>query len=223
MIERSRTMGNTRQTEPGTSQPASNRQARSLKRFFILAVGVVALLMIAPHACYVLGNYLIVYDTLEPADGVVVLAGERPRSVYAEQLIANRYANWLITTRQFMYHDAIAEGVAESRILLVAEPEAVTSTYDEALQVRKLAQERKMQSLIVVTSPYHTRRAQLIFADVFADSSITFAMQPVRQHWYSADTWWQSIKGIQRTGSEYLKLAFYFVGGYQFIDGIDTR
>jgi uncharacterized SAM-binding protein YcdF (DUF218 family) len=222
MTESSQTMGNRRQIEPGASQPAGSRQARHLKRFAILAIGMVALFVVAPYALRGLGNYLIVYDPLEQADAVVVLAGERPRSIFAEQLIAHRYANWLITTKEFMRGDVIAEGVAESRVLLVPDPNAVMSTYDEARVVRELAQEREMHSLIVVTSPYHTRRAQLIFDDVFADSSISFTMQPVRQHWYSSDTWWHSVEGMQRTGSEYFKLAFYFVGGYQLLDGTNT-
>lgn len=175
-----------------------------------------------------IGAWLIVADPLpaQPADALVPLAGDRSRVSYAAQLFEQDYARWFVLTNMWIdssssrlkyaslvRSQAIEDGVAEDRILIAAEQ--VRTTYDEALSLRRLAQEHEWQSLIVVTSPYHTHRSRMIFREVFRHTNITIAIRPEEQHWYTPENWWQHPHGRRQTGSEYLKLALYLAGYHQ--------
>ena len=66
---------------------------------------------------------------------------------------------------------ALREGVPAARILVI--PQLVHSTHEEALAIRHLAEARRWNGLLIITSPFHTRRARAIFSDVFRGSGIT--------------------------------------------------
>jgi uncharacterized SAM-binding protein YcdF (DUF218 family) len=176
-----------------------------------------------------IGRYLIVGDPLEPADALVPLAGERLRVFYAADLFQKGYARWFVITDMWLdrpkpavsYTDsvsaqAIERGVPTDRILVA--PGQAASTYREALNLRWLAEQQDWHSLIVVTSPYHTRRARMIFGEVFGDTNITVMIQPVHEHWYRAEDWWTSWMGWQVTVAEYLKLGLYLIGYHQLVN-----
>jgi uncharacterized SAM-binding protein YcdF (DUF218 family) len=110
-----------------------------------------------------------------------------------------------------MRERAIALGAVEERIVMGHE--AAASTYDEAEGLRRLSIGRGWHSLLAVTSPYHTRRAQLILRDVFRDSGIAVAVQPTAGHYYSNGAcWWTTVPSQRDTLNEYLKLGFYIAG-----------
>jgi len=171
-----------------------------------------------------IGGFLIVADPLRPADAVVALSGGgRGRAVYAAQLFNQGYAGWFIATSmklevpgvrvsygELVRQEAIWQGVPEEHILIA--PGVAETTYHEAVAVRQLALERGLRSLIVVTDPYHTRRARMTFRDVFRGTDVAVIVRPVNAHWYKADSWWQSQNGLRETWTEYVKLALYGVG-----------
>ena len=171
-----------------------------------------------------IGGALIVADPLRPADAVVPLGGgERGRVTQAAALVRQGDAGWLIATdseidlpgirdswADLVRREAIWQGTPEERI--VDAPGIVTTTYAEALAVRRLALARGWRSLIVVTDPYHTRRARLIFRDVFRDTGVQVIVRPVEDAPYRADAWWRTEDGLRETWTEYLKTLLYGVG-----------
>ncbi len=171
-----------------------------------------------------IGRFLVVADPLQKADAVVTLSGgERDRVAYAAKLFNEGYADWFVATNmkhdlpgvrvpygELVRQEAIWQGVPGERILIA--PGIVETTYEEALAVRELAQERGWRSLIVVTSPYHTRRARVAFRDALRDTGIVVRIRPVNEHWYRADSWWKSRDGLRETWTEYAKLLLYFAG-----------
>jgi uncharacterized SAM-binding protein YcdF (DUF218 family) len=171
-----------------------------------------------------IGGALIVADPLRPADAVVPLGGgERDRVTQAVALIRQGDAGWLIATdseidlpgirdswTDLVRREAVWQGTPAERI--VAASGIVTTTYAEAQAVRRLMLDRGWRSLIVVTDPYHTRRARLIFRDVFRDSGVQVIVRPVEDAPYRADTWWRTEDGLRETWTEYLKMLLYGVG-----------
>jgi uncharacterized SAM-binding protein YcdF (DUF218 family) len=150
----------------------------------ILAM-VAVILIVASHSLWLpsVGSFLIVADPLQPADALVALTGGRERVVYGALLFCEGYARWFVATNmplnapgirssygELVRQEAIWQGVPEERILVV--PGIVETTYQEAMAVERLAQEQGWRSLIVVTSPYHTRRARMAFGDVFRGADI---------------------------------------------------
>ena len=154
---------------------------------------------------------------------VALSGGERGRAAHAALLFNQSYADWFVVTNmpfdtpgvrlsygELMQQEAIWQGVPERYIFII--PGIVETTYDEAIAVRGLAQDREWRSLIVVTDPYHTRRARMAFREVFRGSGITVAVQPVNEHEYRADSWWQSRDGLRETWTEYAKLVLHLIG-----------
>ncbi|MGA9349499.1 MAG: ElyC/SanA/YdcF family protein [Anaerolineae bacterium] len=82
----------------------------------------------------------------------------------------------------------------------------------KGLAVHQLAREQGGCSLIVVTDPFHTRRARMAFRDAFRGTGITVMVRPVNESKYRPDSWWQTRDGLRETWTEYLKLLLYVVG-----------
>jgi uncharacterized SAM-binding protein YcdF (DUF218 family) len=186
---------------------------------------VFVLVLVLTHALWLalIGGFLIVSEPMQRADALVPLAGHVERVEYAAELFEQGLAESFVATN--MPHHT--PGVRESYSALVAReaswhgvpPSAiiqattvVSTTYQEALVIRDLAQQQEWQSLLIVTSPSHTRRARYIFRDVFQATGIHIRMQPVADHWYTPDSWWKRQDGLRATWTEYLKFGLYLIG-----------
>lgn len=172
-----------------------------------------------------LGAYLIHGDALEKSDAVVVLGGGgEHRVVEAVRLIDEQMGRVLILTDTGAVGEgenvrqtsaafrvvALEEGLSPEAILLTEQ--VVESTYDEARAVRQTLEQNGMQSVIVVTDPFHTERTRRIFRDAFAGSNLIVHVRPVPGHWYRSGTWFLSREGWAHTIREYAKLVGYLVG-----------
>jgi uncharacterized SAM-binding protein YcdF (DUF218 family) len=82
-----------------------------------------------------------------------------------------------------------ALGVERSRIDVM--PRRVVNTYDEALAAREYMAARHLRSLLVVTSPYHTRRALATFLTVFGGGGTAIGIRPASETSPARpDRWW---------------------------------
>ena len=139
--------------------------------------------------------------------------GAGGRIAQAAQLKKAGYASWVILTQAGdTSPDMDARKLDVPGEMLLIAPGQVTSTYEEALTVRQLMSQRGLKTCIVVTDPYHTQRARLIFREVLGQAGINVWVYPVQDHWYRSTTWWRSWDGIQVTFQEYLKLLVYLAG-----------
>ena len=194
--------------------------------------GVLILLILLPVLAEVglwgLGTYLVVDDTKgKVVDAVVVLSGGTgdERLAEAAKIYHNNYAEWIILTE---ISDSEEDGpslvTTAAKDLLVSEygipdyaviitERPVSSTYSEARDVMKLMLREGLQSCIVVTDPFHTRRTRIVFSDEFLPRDLTMYVYPAGNHWYAASTWWMSAEGRDATLREYAKLfAYQFLG-----------
>jgi len=170
------------------------------------------------------GRFLVRSDALQPSAAVVPMAGGGPQRVAtAADLYHAGFAQWMIVASmplntpgirrsygELMATEAEWRGVPADRVLTV--PGTVRTTYEEALGVRALAEERGFESLTVVTDNFHTRRAGMAFADAFQGSDIGILMRPATESWYLPESWWKDRDSLRETWTEYLKLVLYLIG-----------
>ncbi len=168
------------------------------------------------------GRFLVVDDGPSKADAVVVLSGDGgDRLEQGVELYRKGYAPRLILTgageganppaAEVMSRQAAAMGVPPSAMLLASQS---TSTREDAVYTRELMLRNGLRSAILVTSPYHQRRASLTFARAFEGSGISVASYPTHDDQWQPDNWWQSGRNIQLTMTELAKLAYYKLSGY---------
>ena len=101
------------------------------------------------------------------------------------------------------------EGVPSSAITIV--PGDVRTTWDEAMAVRRMLPASKPLTLVVVTSPEHTRRARWAFRKAFAGTRVEIRMAPSRHLYFDETNWWRHDLGVLTYLHEYVKLPFYWV------------
>jgi uncharacterized SAM-binding protein YcdF (DUF218 family) len=187
------------------------------------ALGGVFLLFLA---WVLMGNYLIASDKLERVDAIVILSGaENDRIPEAARLYQEGYSDTVILTDTGLSKtptpgteespidpngikavELANMGVPISNIIL---PETiVNSTVGEAEAVLDTMQRQGMESAMIVTDPYHTRRAMIIFDNIFEGTGIQLFSHPVAGHWFKPFSWWLHPQGWKFAILEYLKIAF---------------
>jgi len=184
---------------------------------FLIPLIFICLVVFSTLGLRGIGAMLIVADPLREAEVAVALTGDLGDRVSAAvDLYKNGYVNALYITftdagtRNALVSKAIAQGFP-SELIFVTEM-TVYSTYDEAKAVKQLATDQGVESLIIITDPFHTLRTRLIFRNELRDSGLNIQVRPVSDHWYRSNTWWRTSEGIQLTLQEYLKIGFYLLG-----------
>jgi uncharacterized SAM-binding protein YcdF (DUF218 family) len=160
-------------------------------------------------------SYLIVKDRVKPVDAIVVLSGdEGDRVDEAVKWYKNGFGNYFVITKthteyigegqtysEKLQRMAIDAGVPADSIF-ITEGEAST-TIEEAQAVKILANQRNIKSILVITAPYHTRRARIIFNQEFKDSDVKVLVHPVEDSWYKPINWYLTAQGWRQTFTEY--------------------
>jgi len=126
---------------------------------------------------------LVVEDELQPADAIVVLTGSNSgnRIRTAAQLFQQGYAGYLVFsgfkvypgtyTHTMMKKYAVDLSIPEDRILTAQAHEEV-STFGEGLANLKILQANNIKTFILVTSSYHTKRAQYVYKTLIAQNNL---------------------------------------------------
>lgn len=182
----------------------------------LVCAGALALALFTLH----IGRFLTVDDPLSPADAIVVLASNPDRIRHAVNLYTQGYAPVVVFT-DATYKDAgltcssaLLDVPAAQALGLPAEAVVVTgdevaSTYDEAIATRALVDEHGWESLIVVTDPFHTRRAVATFRALIPEVTVNASATPDGE--YDPQHWWRSEEGVMAAITEVGKLGFYWV------------
>ncbi len=195
---------------------------------------VLAMLPVWSFLAPFLAERLIVERPLDHADAILVLAGssayfERTRKaaliyktgIAPKVLLTNDggQAGWSQKEQrnppyvELARRELVAQGVPDNAIEILA-PE-ISGTILEAKILVKKAAERRWQSLLIVTSAYHTRRALRTFETVFANNGVGTEIgivSPITgQQTPPAFYWWLTWKGWRDVAGEYVKSVFYYV------------
>ena len=87
------------------------------------------------------------------------------------------------------------------------------STQDEALTIREyIRNNREIESIILVTSKFHSGRAKQIFVKALSslDREIEICVRSSKYDISNVDQWWKSREDLQWVVFEYLKLAHFW-------------
>ena len=154
-----------------------------------------------------------------------MLAGNSPfRARHAETLYARGLAANVIisneplsshgvqtTWLELRHHGLVQLSIPDAAIVPISE--ISDSTYEEALRSREIMQAHGWRSAILVTDPFHMRRAVLTFRQAFEPAGLAVAASPADGSKYGVDNWWTDRNAIMRVAQEYLKLVYYLAAG----------
>jgi uncharacterized SAM-binding protein YcdF (DUF218 family) len=179
-------------------------------------------------SCRRLGIWLAKEEVPPHADAMILLMGNFPERVLQAVDIYNegvsdsliivhesmgpyktleaRGANVIRPTDQAC-SAAVALGIPDSCIIIL--PGEARSTLDEAQAVRNyLADKPRIDTLILVSSPAHMRRAHLIFKTVLRKSGVNayIGCSPSAYSAYNPKKWWRRKEDLQSVLSEWVKI-----------------
>lgn len=167
-----------------------------------------------------IADFLVVEDTLHPADVIHVIAGEDYRTDYAIQLYKEGYGKTLFFTggwckiHRYDHGEhartlSLAQGIPLEAI--ASNDSEVTSTYMEAERLKEWIEQNPypVQSLIVVSDPFHMRRVRWTYQKVLGNQvQLQMAPVPFDMTPYEG-TWWKDPDSRQNVREEYSKLIYY--------------
>lgn len=185
-------------------------------------LSLAAALAAAPAWLPLLAHALIVNEPLQPADAIVVLGGG---SGDREQTGARLYDQGLAPVVVVMGDVVLLPGMPDTTFAslsaaelerlgvpssaIVQLPDSASTCDDARLTLAQLPPTAKR--LLLVTDPFHTRRAEWLFLKG-ADGVdiVTVAANP---SWFDPDHWWQRENGIIVVAQEYVKFAMTLIAG----------
>jgi len=202
------------------------KKKKNFLRYLIFPFIVVCALLLLLRP---IGDTLIVNDPLQKSDLITAISGPEYRIIYAAELYKKGLGATLFFTGGFSQENQRSEatwskyvatitGVPEEAIAI--DDTTVISTYDEAVLLKKYmdAHLGTIQSIIVVTDAYHTRRARWIYQKVLGEE-ITILMAPVPFDRTSlSKSWWSNAESRKFVFNEHLKFIYYLLR-YQMTSG----
>ena len=166
-------------------------------------------------------QYLMVSDTPRPADGILVLGGgSEYRVLKAIDLFKAGYADTVIFSGGLARMPggalessaigaqrlALKYGLPDSCTVIA---DSSTSTLDEAERLVPFFREKNWQTVILVTTHTHSRRAKNTFEKY--SQGIEFISVSCDHPEYNLATWWQTEKGLMAVFSETVKMPYYWL------------
>jgi len=187
------------------------------------------------------GRFLLVEDNISKADCIVTLRGnlylrfkktiELRNEGYSKNIVTSVLPEEIKDSRThesvFLRIYGIEEATKKEFTLMAIEyfggdrqgvfftEREVTSTYDEAIETKKLMFKKEFKSLILVTSGYHMRRALLIFKYVFRGSGINIYNCSAGKELNNPSRWWHREGEVKGVFHEHLSMGHNFI--YYFL------
>jgi len=171
-----------------------------------------------------LSKQLIQEDTLVACELIVVLSGHaEERAPEAARLLNEQKGPRILVTGSITPRifkelniniteaDLTAKvlkrvGVDSSKIEILR---AGTSTWEECNALNDYAHKQKIQSILLVSSLFHTRRMQWVVNRTLRKNGIRVVIHGAPPLAFRWDEWWNSEEGLLFVVNEYLKLLYY--------------
>jgi uncharacterized SAM-binding protein YcdF (DUF218 family) len=189
-------------------------------RRWLTPTGIAAALALAAVFADAPARWLVVEDPLRPADAVLVLAGDPDyeRTKTAARLLLGGQARLLIVTGGEPGPGDSAESLRDVAIHAGVPPERIRmervsrSTHGSMEAIRPILDREAVRSLIVVTSPYHQRRAA--WAARRTLKGIEIVSRPADPAGWRPEGWWNTRRNRWIVLGEYGKLVYYVLRGW---------
>ncbi len=201
---------------------------RRIYRTAAVAAALYVLLFFTP-LLWVVATPLHVAESPEPADAIVVFAGGvgesgkagggyQERVKQAVELYRQGQAQWVVFSSgytfvfreaEIMQSLAMSQGIPASAIVLETK---AANTHDNVLFVSDILRKRGWQKILLVSSPYHMRRALLTWKKTASD--ITVISAPVPDSQFYSHQWGASLEQIEGILQEYAAIVVYWWRGW---------
>jgi uncharacterized SAM-binding protein YcdF (DUF218 family) len=203
---------------------AASRRGR---RLLLIASAVLVVLSLWPlaHA----GSALIVTRELASPDAILMLASHEWERLPAAAALARKYPDAVVlltVPTVISLHNCHlcrervawleAEGVNPARVRVL--PRRVRNTYEEAQAARSFALSAGLVRILVVTSPYHSRRAWATFSHVFQGTPVSLGVNPAAGGRRRGSTWW-----ISPYDRHYIRYEWAAILKYRAVHGIPIQ
>jgi uncharacterized SAM-binding protein YcdF (DUF218 family) len=207
-------------------------RSKNLKKWSLRLAVALSLFLIWIFLARFLAESLIVEKPVERADAILVLSGSSAyleRAQKAAEIFKTGIAPKIFLTddgsqggwdereqrnpffAERARRELVKQGVPEDAIEIL--PGVVEGTRDEAVLAQKTLRERNLKSILLVTSPYHTRRTLSTFETLLRSDAVEVGIVSPAPGMQSppANYWWLSPRGWQFVAAEYLKIAYYWL------------
>ena len=165
-------------------------------------------------------RWLIVADPPRWADAAVVLAGDPDyeRTKTAVRLLLEGQVGLLILTggepgpgdsATSLRDVALRAGVPAERIRM---EQVSRSTRGSMEAIRPILEQERIRSVVVVTSPYHQRRAFWTARKTLR--GVDVLSRPAEPSGWRPEGWWKTRWGRRIVFGEYARLAYYVIRGW---------
>jgi len=187
-----------------------------------ILVGLFVACALLALALYRAGPALVVRVPLTNPDAIISLASHEWERLPETAVSAKHYPSAVVLLTQpevatpFNCHDCLNRvhrlgllDIREDRIRLLAL--TGPGTHGEAVAARDYARHGGLRRLLIVTSPYHTRRALAVFRKVFEGTEVEIGVEPALTHSVARpERWW--LGGYDRSYVAYEWAAVVYYG-----------
>jgi hypothetical protein len=175
------------------------------------------------------GRLLVVANPVTSADVIVVAVDDRKAGILdgadlfhhgvAPQVavfaIPREKADNEYIRRGVPYFDVNAWYIKQLKALEVTHvmliPREVSGTEDESNVLPGWLEQHRFRSVVLVTSPDHSRRASRVFHRALKGHSVTLIVRPSRYSRFDPENWWQTRENLKKGIIELQKLVIDFV------------
>lgn len=205
-----------------------SRRVNPQQRWLWWSAGVIALAVASyffvPILLTAAARSLVRVDPLRQADVIIALGGDarclrekRAAELYQQGLarhviVSGVVSAWGVHTGDAAKRYVVSLGVPAGDVIVLRES---WNTRREAVDVADLMRANRWQSALIVTSPFHSRRALYTFeryARGFTFYSAPLASQPPE---WQAERWWSRRGDMGFTVRELIAWANTLIGGLQ--------
>jgi uncharacterized SAM-binding protein YcdF (DUF218 family) len=214
-------------------EPESQSDTDLMKHRLIILGVLTILIVLYISGCRKAGSWLVKNDKIVHGDAMLILMGSIPdRVLQAADLYNKKLTQKIILVEENMdgfealekkgvhilsetekaYSALVRLGIPSDSIIVL--PGAARSTINEAMIIREyVAHTPGIDTMILVSSAAHTRRASIIFRCAFkkARENIAINCSPSVYSNFNCAKWWKNKDGIQTVMLEYLKLADFIL------------
>jgi uncharacterized SAM-binding protein YcdF (DUF218 family) len=204
--------------------------SRRRHRLGISALAILALLLVIGAAVFRnAGRWLVREDPLGKADVIAVLSGNLPfraegaagifKSGYAPAVWVSRPAGpqvelaalgiHFVGEEEYNREILVQQGVPDAAIRIF--PDTIVNTQDEVEEVSREMRRDGKHTVIIVTSPQHTRRVKALWRKLVGDDPRVI----VRAAWgdpFDADHWWRTTADVLAVVRESMGLLNVWAG-----------
>jgi uncharacterized SAM-binding protein YcdF (DUF218 family) len=206
-------------TDNSSLRVSGSRWRPGIRFFAILAVLAVVGIVAFRNA----GHWLVREDPVGKADVIVVLSGGLPfRAEGAAGIYKSGFAPAVWVSRpggpqeelaalgihfvgeeEYNREILVNEGVPDSAVRIF--PDAIANTQEEVEEISREMRRAGMHSVIIVTSPQHTRRVKALWRKVVGDDPGSIVRAAPRDP-FDADHWWRNTQDVLAVVRESLGL-----------------